>query len=771
MTLERRAGRLPAEMTSFIGRRAELTEIRRLLGQCRLLTLIGPGGVGKTRLAVRAADEAARGFADGVCFVDLGSLRQPGLLAETLCEALGLPGQSSEQAVDMLAGHLGDRNLLIVLDTCEHLVDACAILAEVLLSVAPRLRVLATSRQPLELAGEHIVAVEPLDRPDLDHIDPLRACASVDLFTARAVAVAAGWSLTPGNRDAVATLCHRLDGIPLAIELAAAQVRTLTVEQIVARLDGKLLGIRGRRTAHRRHQTLYAALDWSHELCSPDERLLWARLSVFRGDFDLEAAEHVCADARLPADDILGLLSGLIDKSVLLRAERGGDARYQMLDTIREYGAEQLEALGQTERLRTAALDWFSDCVLRARPELMTVAQPQWLDWIVREQANLRVVIEHGIDTLDDAPLIQVALGIGRLLVLIGRIGEARHWATRVLAGRDTSGPAWSETLALFALLAALQNDLEEAEALERRASAQAAGADDPVAEAYLAMARGLIATYRDEDAEALREFDAARELHRLNGEHDVLVPIVDVLMAMVCAFSGDCEVAEKHAARAVQVGEDNGELWVRSYGLIVWGLASWLSGDPTRALPRAQEGLRMKRDLDDWLGISVAMELVSACHAVLGDPARTARLLGTADQARSFTGTTLLGPRHTIIRQTHELNAREMLGNDAFQRAYDAGLALGAQAAIADALDEVPETSRDTGDDACADEPNPLTRREMEIAKLVSEGMSNRGIAERLVISKRTADAHIEHIFAKLGFSSRTQVATWYTERHRTAP
>ncbi|MGI5202503.1 ATP-binding protein [Spirillospora sp. CA-108201] len=347
-TLERQTGRLPAELTSFIGRKAELEQARRLIEGHRLVTLTGAGGVGKTRLAVRAADLARDSFRDGVFFVCLSDLTEPTLLAQTVCEALGVGERDDRPAPARLADHLADLRVLLVLDTCEHMVDDCAVLSEALLRSAPGLRVLATSRQPLDVVGEYTFTVPPLDGPRAarDVGPDERECDSVTLFAERAAATVQGWTLTRANRDTVVRLCARLDGIPLAIELAAVQLRAFSPDQVLARLGTRLFQGSGRRTGLQRHQTLRATVDWSHALCSPEERLLWARLSVFAADFDPAAAEHVCSGDGLDAGHVAEVLAGLLEKSIVQRADRRGRVRYRMLDTLREYGAERLAAWG-----------------------------------------------------------------------------------------------------------------------------------------------------------------------------------------------------------------------------------------------------------------------------------------------------------------------------------------------------------------------------------------------------------------------------------------
>ncbi|WP_018657088.1 ATP-binding protein [Actinomadura flavalba] len=756
-SLEPRSGRLPAELTSFIGRRAELAEIGRMFARGRLVTLTGPGGVGKSRLAVRAADRLADDHADGVCFVDLSVLREPGLLARALGGALGLPDHNAATALDDLVAHLADRDLLLVLDTCERLVDACAILAELLLRSAPGLRILATSRQPLDIAGEHTLVVAPLAVPGADDHDPGAPCDSVDLFAERAAAVVPEWRLTDSDRGAVVLLCRRLDGIPLAIELAAVQLRALSVTQIVDRLDRRILHVRGRRTAMPRHQTLETAIGWSHELCSPGERLLWARLSVFEGGFDLDSAENVCADAELPAGEVFDLLAGLVAKSIVRPVTRGAAARYRMLDTIREYGAERLDRAGETAVLRDRAFAWFAGCVARAVPELTTAGQRRVLDWYRDEEANLRALLDHGLRTADDALLCPALLGLGRILALQGLIGEARYWFEHYLELREPQGRAGTEMLALGGVLAVLQNDPDAAAGPLAAAEERAAADDDRSGLGYVRLAQGVTALYADRMADAVTALAQARDLHAEAGVTDVLTPTADVFLAVARCLGGDPRAAQDDARRAVLATTPAGELWCRSFGLCVLGLARLLDGDAAGALDDVRAGLAVKRDLGDRLGVALALDMAAACAVSLGDAPSAARWLGVADRLRTRTGTTMFGPQHALLRSFYEGQAVEAVGEDVFTAALEAGRRLGEDSAVAEALGE---TAPAVGAAEAGPGRRRLTPREREIAGLVADGLTNREIADRLVIAKRTADSHVEHILAKLECTSRTQIA-----------
>ncbi|MFG1853771.1 ATP-binding protein [Actinomadura geliboluensis] len=769
--LERQTGRLPAELTSFIGRKAELEQVRRLVETHRLVTLTGPGGVGKSRLAVRAAGLAQDAFADGVAFVGLSGLTEATLLAQTICDALGV-AERGDSAIARLADHLADLRLLLVLDTCEHLVDDCAMLAELLLRAAPGLRVLATSRQPLDVMGEHTFRVAPLGRPRSGPAADGEECDSVKLFAERAAATVQGWTLTRDDRDVVIRLCDRLDGIPLAIELAAVQLRTFSLDQMLGRLGTHLFQVRGRRTSLQRHQTLRAAVDWSHELCSAEERLLWARLSVFATDFDLDAVEQVCAGGGLPAAQIVEVLTGLLEKSVVQRADRGGRVRYRMLDTLREYGAERLAADGAGEdvRLRDRCFDWYAGLLRRARLDLSSAAQVRWLDWFGCERANIRALLGQVLTTADEETLRESMAALGRFWALNGLLGESRHWMDRLLETRDTTGPGWSDFLTVAALTMTLQNDLAVSGELLERALAQARAEGDQDGAAAALAGQGAAALFAGDFDLSLRLLGTAGDLYGETGYDDLFVLLTEVFRAVAYLFKNDLPAAVAHGDRAVRLGEERGELWARSYGMLVCGLALWLAGDLDESLCRLRRSLRIKRDLNDGLGVTLGLEGIAGCLCSGGEFVRAARLLGASDRMRETTQTAWFGPHHAVLRDVHIDQAVTALGEERYRAAFEEGQRMPLAQAVDDALGE-PAAAPGSPAARPAGGAHPLTERELQVAVLVAEGLSNRDIAERLTIAKRTADSHIEHILAKLGYSSRAQVAAWITAQDASSP
>ena len=436
----RGTGNLPAELTSFVGRRGELAEVKRLLADSRLVTLTGIGGVGKTRLALRAAAGLRRAFRDGGWLVQLDQLRDEALVAQTVAGVLGLQDRAGFLPEAALADYLGGRQLLLVLDNCEHVVDAVAKLADPLLRAASGLRVLATSREALNMTGETVLAVPPLAAPEAGRslsVAELARFSAAALFAERAAQVVAGFAVTEANVTAVAGICARLEGLPLAIELAAARLPVLSPEQIDIRLGDRLgLLTRGGRTRPARQQTLRASIEWSFELCSAAERLLWSRLSVFVGGFELDAAEGICADDRLAADEVLELVAGLAAKSILI-AEHGADvARYRLPEILREFGQERLQEFGEYTALRRRHRDWHEELARRSDIDWLTPQATDLTARVFREHANVQAAQDFCQTEPGEAEAgLRIALYVWTLYYWDeGHVSEGRYRLGQVLA-------------------------------------------------------------------------------------------------------------------------------------------------------------------------------------------------------------------------------------------------------------------------------------------------------------------------------------------------
>ncbi len=410
--VDRRGGNLPADLTSFVGRRHEIADVKNRFASSRLVTLTGMGGVGKTRLALRVAWDVRRAYPDGAWMVELAGLRAPNLVGPTVASALGLQDRSVDTSVNWLCAMLADRQMLIVIDNCEHLLDASAVLSNAVLRSCPGVRILATSRQALGIGGEHVLTVPPMPTPVIggaESADGLGRYESVRLFVERAIAVRPGFRLDNANQEAVSKICRRLEGIPLAIELAASRLSALSVDELMDRLDDRYaLLSRGSRAALPRQQTLRSLIDWSFDLCSDAERALWARLSVFAGGFDLDAAESVCAGGAIASDAVWDLVTQLVDKSIVLATSGSDGVRYQLSETLREYGQERLLELGATGQVQARHRRFYWELTLGAEAGWFGASQLPLLARLRVEHANLREALnsylspgadaEHGLD-------------------------------------------------------------------------------------------------------------------------------------------------------------------------------------------------------------------------------------------------------------------------------------------------------------------------------------------------------------------------------------
>jgi non-specific serine/threonine protein kinase len=750
--VEQRKGNIPAEVTRFIGRRRELPQIRDALERYRLVTLRGVGGVGKTRLALQAAVGLRRSFTDGVWLAELSSLRNAELLARTVAASLGLPDQTAGDPVDLLADYLAERHLLLILDTCEHLVDACATLAEVLLRAAPRLRILATSREPLDVMGEQALLISPLEVPGSDVA--AEGSDSVMLFLDRAEAAMPGFALTPANQQSVIQLCQGLDGIPLALELAAVRLRTMAIEQMVARLDDRFRLLGPAHTSQDRHQTLRAAVDWSHDLCTVQEQLLWARLSVFPGGFDLEAAECVCAGEILTADILFSTLGRLVEKSIVLYEQDGH--RYRMLDTIREYGAEQLLLLGERDQLCHRHRDYYLRLAEQAVVGNLSAEQVGWLVRLRQENPNLRIALDYSYTCPG-----QGAVGLHMTVLLrhywlsLGLFSEGRRWHDQALAiGGDSREDAWAVYGA--GVLALQQGDLEAAGPLLARAGDLARDLQDRDLDAHVTDARGIGLFFAGDLAEAGACHEKALADYAEIGYSDPFALVTFARLGAVCCLTGELDRAISLSEECLRISEELGEQWSRGTALWTRGAARWLSGDVSQAIEDTLACLRIKESLDDLHTMTMAIDLLAVCLVAQEDYLRAAELCGAGDSFwRTLRAPIQQGPYYAEIRRNAAGTCRQALGDERFGTAHQRGMGLSVPEAIAVARNETSApVTRNTA--------SPLTKREEEIAELVTQGLGNREIGERLMVAKRTVDSHIEHIFTKLGFTSRAQIAAW---------
>jgi predicted ATPase/class 3 adenylate cyclase len=602
---------LPRQLTSFVGREREIAEIKHLLANSTLLTIVGAGGAGKTRLALQVAADVLEEFADGVWQVELAPLVDPAQVAPAVASALSVRPEPGRALGETLADYLQPKHTLLILDNCEHLVDACATLASELLRVCPHLRILCTSREALGVAGEVAWRIPSLSLPDprqLPAIDRLPEYEAVRLFIERAGAVAPAFTLTPEHAAAVASICHRLDGIPLAIELAAARVKVLTVEQIAARLDDRFrLLTGGSRTALPRQQTLRAAMDWSYDLLTAKERAVLRRLSVFSGGWTLEAAEAVCAGDGVDDGDVLDVQTALVDKSLVVVEESGTQARYRLLETVRQYGRDKLVEANEATAWRIRHRDWFLGLVDQAEPHLLGPGQTEWLERLETEHENLNAALEWSLGSDAGGPLTRMTLGLWWYWFLRSHFAEGNRRAQEALQYEAGRTPARARLLAAGTVLAYAEGDYpraaqrgEEGVALGREVGDAFAATVTLVALSMLALVRG-----ERERAEALALESRAQVPAAGNRWAEALVGL---LQGELARARGDWAQSLASFDQSLHLFRDVGDMWGTALAQRGLGFIARAEGDYERAASLHEEGLALARRLGDKAGIAYAL-------------------------------------------------------------------------------------------------------------------------------------------------------------------
>ena len=762
----RRPGNLPAETTSFIGRHQELAEVRRKLATARLVSLVGPGGVGKTRLAIRSGTDLRRGFRDGAWLVELADVRDPGLVGNATLAALDLRDQAAAEPRALLVSYLRDKEMLIVVDNCEHLLGAAAMLITVILEAAPGVRVIATSREPLSVPGEHVVPVPPLELPRARADEPLdlvRRNEAVMLFTERASAASGTFELTASNQAAVVDLCRRLDGLPLAIELAAVRTRVLSPQQILDRLAdrfGLLTG--GSRAALPRHQTLRTTIEWSHDLLGPDERTLLRRLCVFGGRFTLEDVESVGTSDEVPAAHVLDVLSSLVDKSLVTKEETQGSVCYRLHETMREFAGLKLGEAGEAGALRERCTGYYvSRC--RRSAERARYGLVEWLRWMDLEIDNIRSVLGRCLDQGDISRGMDLAASL-RWYWYTRATTEGVRWLDAFLAlGRGEPEPQARAEYMRGMLAVLLVDPTAATPALERAAAAnREAGRLGPLAES-LSMA-SIAANMAGDRASAGRLRDEAQAA--ASGIDDVGAALA-VLQARAFGglFEGDLDAVRSAAAEGVVLSREVGDL----YGLKTWlmhlGMAAFIAGELGPSKPLFAEALRIARQIDDRVQQSYLLDALG-CHAAGSGHARiAAQLLGAAGTIRIGAGARVMPFLAPLVDQA-ERAAIADLGAPRFEAESAVGRRLSRDAALRLALGETAEVGVAARGVGAGDAL--LSTREAEVARLVAEGMTNKEIGSRLFISEHTVDSHVRSILNKLGVNSRAQIAARMASSNR---
>ncbi|MGD0193850.1 MAG: LuxR C-terminal-related transcriptional regulator [Candidatus Dormibacteria bacterium] len=754
-----RSGNLPAETTSFVGRRRELAEIRKKLASARLVSLVGPGGVGKTRLALRAATDLERGFRDGAWLVELAEVRDAAIVLNAVLAAVDLRDQAGVEPLQILRSFLGERHLLLVLDNCEHVLEAAAQLISEALRSAPNLRVIATSREPLQVTGEHVVPVTPLQLPRGDGTEALgqvRENEAVVLFTERAAAASGTFVLTASNQAAVVAVCRRLDGLPLAIELAAVRTRVLSVEQILERLrDRFALLTGGSRAALPRHQTLRLTIDWSYDILTSRERQVLRRLSVFAARFTLSDVESVCTDDELSAIDTLDLLSSLVDKSLLMKEDFAGRDCYRLHETMREYATLKLHDECEDENLSERCINYYWSACLSTEAE-GRYELPRWLSWVELEIDNIRAVLEQCVSHGDAPRGLDIVASLRYFWITHGTT-ESIRWLDLLLALGQASPRTQVRALSLRGWMSILQGDPEAARPWLTRAIATARETRQP---AELSQVLSIAANAENQIGNPIGAnafLDEAEAIAAGMSDYAATIELVQA-RAVHAFFANDMDAATVISSEGMRLSQDTGDLFYLASMLRNVAVIALTHGDLDAANVGAGEALRIARQIDDRIAefyILAAMSWLaaSAGHARLG-----ARLLGAAQAIGAGAGAKIVGPHAPFQTEAREAATRA-LGATKFEAEFEAGKRLDRHAAVRLALGESEQTEDVArfGIDA-----GPLAKREFEVAGLVAEGLSNKQIAARLFISERTVATHVGHILNKLGFNSRAQIAGW---------
>jgi predicted ATPase/DNA-binding CsgD family transcriptional regulator len=787
------AGSLPVALSSLVGRQAELDTLVTLAPKARLVTIVGAGGCGKTRLALAVAERCQEEFTGGVRWAGLETLADPRLLPAMVGAAAGVPESPGEDTVAAVCRNLARQKVLLVLDNCEHVVQQCAELAERLLRCCPSLTILATSRELIGASGERVFRLGGLDVPNAGTAE--ESSDALALFAERAEAMSPGFRLDAADLRAAVQLCRLLDGLPLALELAAARVGSLGLAEIVARLsEGQQVLRHPGRTAPARHQTLDATLDWGHRLLSPEEQALFRRLSVFQGSFSLFAAEPVASGTGVEPTSVVELLAALVDKSMVQVADLGLEQRYRLLNTVQHYAQARLEESGELATAQQAHGEFYLALAEQARAGLDGVDQSRWLQRLALEHDNLSAALARRLPADPETG--------GRLAAMLwpywyrrGSYQEARCWLEQAtLVGGQMSDGVRADVLTGAGVLAFLQCDYQTAAERLRQANALYERQGHLAGTATTLQRLGAIAREQGQYAQARRLHQQSLAAWSELGDAAGVAASEDYL-GFVAWLEGNAAEAELQCGRALAYFEATGRRQEAAAALVNLGVAAHYAGDDERASARLHRALELAREIGYLEGVAWALHELGVItdgdpeaatmlaesltiHIQLGDrwraasvletiagrcagsvPAAAARLLAASHRLRQA----LAAPLPPAERPAHDAalaSAQAGLGAAGFAQRWDEGLTLSLDGAV-ELARQSAEQLRAGGSAGEAGTQYGLTEREVAVLRLIGEGLTNREIGQRLFISTGTAAVHVSNILRKLGVTSRVQAAT----------
>lgn len=684
---------LPATLTSFIGREQEIEEVHDYLSdpKIRLVTLIGPPGIGKTRLSIEAARAALQDFSDGVFFVALAPLEDPNLIASTVAQALGYVGARNISTTEQLKEGISDKQMLLVLDNCEHLIEEVSSLASDLLSACSQLKIIATSREYLRVSGEWLYAVPAFDLPDGDEFTDVSSAAihpALTLFSERARAVRSDFALNPENIQSIASICAQLDGLPLAIELIAARIRLMSPQSLLERMSGHfVLTADGMRIASGRQKTLRNAIDWSYNLLPPEEQKLFVYLSVFSGGFTLAAAEAIFSRS-FTEKSVPELLALLLDKSLVRRvSSESREDCYEMLVTIEEYAHERLQHWGEEAEVRNWHLAYFLSLAEKADKELRGPNQPEWLNRLNAMHDNVRVALDWAIETGQTETALQLANRLWWFWCMRSEFNEGRQWLGRVLALPDvTSFPhLYTAVLTQLAHHTWLQIGADEAKPIIEQALPVAHSQGNPQTLANALMVFGLVLMSEENFAAAQSTLEKSMTLFREGGDKWGYALVV-MCLASATHRNDDQAKALALNEQALTVFRELGETYFQSVCLWASGHLRAKLGDWKGGLGELRESLILSRRLDSKLEVAAGLLRLAEVEQHLEDPARALRLYWAARSVYDSIGVRYTGDNPNLEKRL--ASCRAALGEAAFTEAVERGRAMTREQAIAYALE-----------------------------------------------------------------------------------